>query len=316
MGYKVGYFLRANEGVYQVVRDALPDGMQLVTLVGRDPGEEIDRVRDLDFLVSVKASEEMIRSASHLRLIQLPGVGYDQVNLNAASHAGIPVALSLGGSSDAVAEHTLLLMLAVSRRLVELANSMRAGKWLMWDRRTSSYGLQGKTLGIIGMGRIGREVASRAAAFGMSIQYYDVAPVGSFLRCPLDDLLRTSDIVSLHCPLTADTRKLMNRERIALMKKGSILINAARGEIVDEAALHEALMVNRLAGAGLDVFEKEPPDPANPLLHMDQVIVTPHVATGTLDSLRAKAAFYTENIRRVLAGEQPLGLVTQTAAAS
>src|SRR3984893_9281141 len=242
MGYRIGYFLRANESVYQVVRDALPDGMQLVTLVGRDAGEEIERVRDLDFLISVKASEEMIRSASNLRLIQLPGVGYDQVNLKAASQAGIPVALSLGGSSDAVAEHTLLLMLAVSRRLVELANSMRAGKWLMWDRRTSSHGLQGKTLGIIGMGLIGQEVASRAAAFGMSIQYYDVAPVGPFLPCPLDDLLRTSDIVSLHCPLTADTRKLMNRERISLMKKGGILINAARGEIVDEAALCEAIM--------------------------------------------------------------------------
>src|ERR1700682_744727 len=108
----------------------------------------------------------------------------------------------------------------------------------------------------------------------------------------------------------------MNRERIALMKKGGILINAARGEIVDETALCEASMGNRLAGAGLDVFEQETPDPANPLLHMDEVIVTPHVATGTLDSLRAKAAFYTENIRRLLDGEHPLGLVTQTAAAS
>jgi phosphoglycerate dehydrogenase-like enzyme len=251
-----------------------------------------------------------------LRLVQLPGVGYDQVNLKVASEAGIPVALSLGGSSDAVAEHTLLLMLAVSRRLVELANSLRSGKWLMWDRRTCCYGLHGKTLGIIGLGRIGREVASRAVAFGMSIQYYDVAPVDGFRLCPLDDLLRTSDIVSLHCPLTAGTRKLMNRERIALMKRGSILINAARGEIVDELALYEAIVANHLAGAGLDVFEKEPPDPSNPLLHMDQVVVTPHVATGTLDSLQAKATFYAENIRRVLAGEQPLGLITQTAVAS
>jgi phosphoglycerate dehydrogenase-like enzyme len=316
MGHKVGYFLRANEGVYEVVRGALPDGMQLVTLAGRDPAEEIERVRDVDFLIGVKVSEEMIRTAGRLRLIQLPGVGYDQVNLNAASQAGIPVALALGGSSDAVAEHTLLLMLAVSRRLVELANSMRAGKWLMWDRRTCSYGLQGKTLGIIGMGRIGREVASRAAAFGMSIQYYDVEPSGLFRLCPLDELLRTSDIVSLHCPLTADTRRLVNRERIALMKKGAILINAARGEIVDEAALCEAIVANHLAGAGLDVFEKEPPDPANPLLRMDQVVVTPHVATGTLDSLRAKAAYYAENIRLVMAGEQPVGLLTQTAAAS
>jgi glyoxylate reductase len=208
----------------------------------------------------------------------------------------------------------MLLMLAACRRLVELANSLRGGKWMMWDRRTSCVGLKGKTLGIIGMGRIGRAVGARAAAFGMSIQYYDLIQVDGFRRCALEHLLGTSDIVSIHCPLTDETRRLLNRERIALMKRGSILVNAARGGIVDEAALHEALATGHLAAAGLDVFEKEPPEPANPLLHMDQVIVTPHVATGTLDSLQAKARFYVENIHRVLAGEQPIGLITETAA--
>ena len=309
MDYQAGYFLRANEGVYDVVRCALPPDVHLVTLTGKDPQEELDRIRDLDFLISAKATAEMIQAAHKLRFLQLPGVGHDQVNLQAAAQAGIPVAMSVHGSSDAVAEHAMLLMLAVGRRLCEMASSLRAGKWWMWERRTVSYGLTGKTLGIIGMGRIGQEVAVRAAAFGMSIQYFDPIRVEGYRHCDLDELLRSSDIVSIHCPLTAGTRALFNRERIALMKPGAILINTARGEIVDEAALRDALTAGSLAGAGLDVFEKEPPAPSNPLLHMDQVIATPHIATGTLDSLRAKAAFYSENIRRVLANQPPLGLI-------
>jgi phosphoglycerate dehydrogenase-like enzyme len=315
MSYQVGYFLPANERVYEVIRSTLPADMRLVTLTRKGPQEEIDLVRELDFLIAVKAPEEMIRAAIRLRLLQLPGVGHDQVNLEAAARAGIPVAVSVSGSSDAVAEHAMLLMLAVCRRLVEMANSLRAGKWWMWERRTQSYGLSGKTLGVIGMGRIGREVAARAAAFGMSIQYFDMVPCHGYRRCSLEELLASSDVVTIHCPLTTSTKGLLDRDRLALMKPGAILINTARGGIVDEAALQEALSAGRLAGAGLDVFEKEPPDPANPLLHMDQVIATPHIATGTVDSLRAKAAFYAENIRRVLAGQQPLGLIDQTMAA-
>jgi phosphoglycerate dehydrogenase-like enzyme len=315
MGHKAGYFLRANEAVYGVIRSALPEDMPLVTLTGNNPREEIDSIRDLDFLISVKATEDMIRAAQKLRLIQLPGVGYDQVNLEAAAARGIPVAVSAVGSSDAVAEHAMMLMLAVSRRLVEMAGSLRDGKWWMWERRTSSYGLLGKTLGIIGMGRIGQEVAARAAAFGMPIQYYDVVRVEGYRFCPLDELLRTSDIVTLHCPLNAGTMGLLDRSRIALMKPRAILINTARGGLVDEAALHEALVAGRLAGAGLDVFAKEPPNAADPLLHMDQVIATPHISTGTLDSLQTKAAFYAENIGRVLAGQQPQGLLDPIAVA-
>jgi phosphoglycerate dehydrogenase-like enzyme len=315
MSYKVGYFLRANEAVYGVIRSALPEDMSLVTLVGKSPQEEIDSIRDLDFVIAVKATEKMIGVARKLRLIQLPGVGYDQINLEAAARQGIPVAVSATGSSDAVAEHAMLLMLAVSRRLVEMADSLRDGKWWMWERRTSCYGLLGKTLGIVGMGRIGQEVAARAAAFGMSIQYYDVVRVEEYRFCPIDDLLKTSDIVTLHCPLNAGTIGLLDRSRIAVMKPRAILINTARGGLIDETALHEALVAGRLAGAGLDVFVKEPPDAADPLLHMAQVIATPHVSTGTLDSLQTKAAFYAKNIRRVLAGEQPHGLLDRNAVA-
>jgi phosphoglycerate dehydrogenase-like enzyme len=316
MTYKIGYFLRANDGIYEVIRSYLPAGSELVTLLSQDPREEIERIRDLDFLIAVRATSEMIRNARELRLLQLPGVGVDQVDLHAAAAARIPVAVSLKGSSEAVAEHAMLLMLSVCRRIVEMANSVRAGKWLMWDRRTVSYGLYGKTLGIVGLGRVGLEVAARARAFGMTVRYNDLHPVDGFRFQDLPTLLATSDVVSLHCPLTPQTKHLLNSETIAMMKRGAIVVNTARGALIDEKALSEAVSSGRLAGAGLDVLESEPPDPANPLLTLEEVIISPHVGTGTIDSLRAKAEAYSQNIRRVLGGEPPLGLVTAAAAGS
>jgi len=312
---KVGFFLPANESIYAVIRSALPEGMELVTLPGKDSREEVELIRDLEFLISVRGTEEMIRAARKLRLLQLPGVGQDLVNLPTAADAGIPVAMCGVGVSETVAEHTLSLMLSTARRIVELSNSLRDGKWLMWDRRISCFDLRGKTLGIIGMGRIGKEVAARAAAFGMSIQYYDVICVDGYRFCSFEDLLRTSDFVTIHCPLIAETRRLINRERIAMMKRGAFLINAARGGIVDEVALREALISGHLAGAGLDVFDPEPPDPANPLLHMHQVVATPHTSGGTIDSIRERAVFYANNIRKVLAGQPPIGLLNNSASA-
>lgn len=316
MNLKVGYFLRANPGIYGVIASYLPPGATLVTLATQQPEEKIDQARDLDFLIAVYCTADMIRSATRLRLIQLPGVGYDQIDLEAARVAGVPVALGLDGSSDAVAEHAILLMLAVCRRVVELSNSVKAGRWLMWDRRLQSRGVQGMTIGLIGMGRIGQEVAARAAALKMTVQYYDRVRVAGYQYVELDELLSSSDVISIHLPLTHETRGLIDRRRIARMKQGAFFINTARGEIVDEGALYDALSSGHLAGAGLDVLAKEPPDLSNPLLNLEQVILTPHVATGTLDSLRAKAQFYSANIRRVLSGEAPEGLLEVSSAGS
>jgi glyoxylate reductase len=159
------------------------------------------------------------------------------------------------------------------------------------------------------MGRIGRAVAERAAAFGMKVQYHDRTRAGDFQYAAFEELLATSDIVSLHVPLTAENYHMLNRTHLATMKRGAILINTARGGLVDEAALHDALLSGHLAGAGLDVFELEPPETSHPIFRLDQVVMTPHVATGTLDALEAKACFYAENIRRVIAGEEPDGLL-------
>lgn len=300
----VGYFQNAHEGVYSAIREALPAGCELVT-----PPDCAKRIGELDVLIAGKVTREMIAAAQRVRLIQTPGVGYDGIDVEAAFERGVPVAYTICGNTDEVAEHTLLLMLAVSRRLVELDQALRAGRWMMWERRIESRNLAGKILGIVGLGRIGRAVARCATAFGMIVQYTDPTESGDLPRRPLDPLLETSDYVSLHVPLSPATRGLLGAARIGAMKQGAILINTARGEIVDEPALVEALRKGRLAGAGLDVFAHEPPAADHPLLALPNVVVTPHVASGTIDSLRRKAAWYSHNIERVMSGQEPLDLV-------
>jgi phosphoglycerate dehydrogenase-like enzyme len=307
MSYRVGYWIPATEAVFDVIRENLPADCELVTPGG---GRRLDQVApELDFLIAGKVPAEVVGRATRLKLIMSPGVGTDGISLEAAGSAGIPVAATVCGNIDEVAEHTVLLMLAVSRRLPELDASIRSGAWLMWNRRLESYTLAGKSLGIVGMGRIGAAVARRALAFGMDVRYFDCIRPPGYVYLEMDELLATSDYISLHVPLTPATRGMMNAERIARMKRGAVLINTARGEVVDEVALAAALRDGRLAGAGLDVFEQEPPGVSNPLLGLPNVVVTPHVASGTVDSLRRKAAQYAENIRRVLQGEEPIDCV-------
>jgi len=303
---KVGYFLKANEGIYNVLRRNMPAELELVTL---SQGSIDDLLPEVDFLIAGKVTPEMFAVARRLRLVQAPGAGTDGIDLEAAAMRGVPVAITVCGIADEVAELTFALILAVDRRLVELDRELRRGNWLMWDRRMVSRTLAGRTLGIVGMGRIGREVAARAAGFKLEVRYSDPEHINGWPRLPLDQLLAESDIVSLHVPLSGLTRRLINRERIALMKPGAVLINVARGEVVDEGALIEALLDGRLAGAGLDVFDPEPPSSTNPLLNMPNVVLTPHVGSGTLDSIELRARAYILNIQRFLAGEELEALV-------
>lgn len=311
---KVGYFLRANADVYRVIAEALPDHCRLVTLGAEE--SPLTLIPTVHFLIAGRVTRQMIQSAPALRLIQSPGVGYDGIDVEAAEDFGVPVAYTICGNTDEVAEHTMMLMLAVSRRLVELDSALRQGRWLMWDRRVQCRNLAGRTLGLIGFGRIGQAVAARALSFGMHIQYSDPIQTAAWSKVPIGELLATSDYVSLHVPLTATTRGLMSEDRLAQMKSDAILINTARGEVVDEGALIRALHEHRLAGAGLDVFESEPMPSTNPLAIMSNVVLTPHCGAGTLDGLRVKAQRYATNVRRVLAGETPLDLVNATACQS
>jgi phosphoglycerate dehydrogenase-like enzyme len=287
----------------------MPTDFQLLTLSN---GSLEELLPELDFLITGKMTADMFARARRLRFVQTPGAGSDGIDLEAAAARGIPVATTTYGIADEVAELTFALILAVARRVVELDGELRRGNWLMWDRRLVSRTLAGRTLGIVGMGRIGREVAARARSFKMEVCCTDPEPSEGYSRLPLDELLGSSDIVSLHVPLDRSTRHLIDEESIARMKRGAILINVARGEVVDEKALIEALQDGRLAGAGLDVFDTEPPHPGNPLLSMSNVVLTPHVGAGTLDSTELRARAYVRNIQRFLAGEELEGLIRKS----
>jgi phosphoglycerate dehydrogenase-like enzyme len=214
-----------------------------------------------------------------LKAIARLGVGYDAVDLAAATELGIPVTITPGANHDSVAEHTFALMLALVKDLVHQNNTLKSGGW----PRKTNVPLRGKTLGIAGLGRIGKAVALRGKCFRMALLAYDPFPDQVFARehgvrfVPLEQLLAEADFLSLHLPLTAGTRYLINRTTLLQMKPGAYLINAARGGLVCEADLYEALQNKRLAGAALDVFEQEPPG-VHPLFALDNVVVTPHAA--------------------------------------
>ena len=249
----------------------------------------------------------LIEALPRLRVITLHGVGVDQVDVAAARERGIVVTNVPGANAQAVAELTIALMLAVYRRICVADRKVRAGDWA--GARTVGEELQGKTLGIVGLGNIGRRVARLGRAFGMEVLAYAPRPAQAeedARLVDLDTLLRSADVVSLHAPQTAETTGLIDAGKLALMKPTAILVNTARGLLVDEAALVDALRRGRLAGAGLDVHAQEPPDPGNPLLTMDRVVLTPHVASSTRGALARIALRAGEDMARVLRGEEPL----------
>lgn len=317
--YKVLYLNHATPDVYDLIRSQLPEGFELVTLERDSDEERRQKLADVDFILTAtaKLTKDMIDSAPKLKLIQHQGVGYDSTDVKAAKERGIPVGLTPEGTTIGVAEHTILLILAVYKRLVTAHTSLGQGEWLQFALRPVSFELCGKTLGLIGFGRIGREVAKRARAFEANVIYYDkyaqVAPEEKAAlgarEVSFAELLKEADIVSLHLPATAETKHLINAAALQAMKKSAILINTARGSLVDEATLCQALRSGQIAGAGLDVFEKEPPSADNPLFHMDNVIVTPHIAAGTKDALLTKMRAAFANMVRVTKGETPVNLV-------
>jgi D-3-phosphoglycerate dehydrogenase len=305
MSHRVGFFIKVPAELLRFVAAQLPAELELVPVETGSDAELLAKAGSVDFVVTGKASAAFIEAGTKLKLIQHPGVGLDKIDLVAAARRGIPVATCPHATTESVAEHTLMLMLAVSRRLVEVHCALGEGRWLMWERRLVSHNLRGRTLGIVGAGRIGQAVARLASSFGMNIQVHDPVSVAGLKAVSLAELFATSDIVSLHVPLTPQTRGMIGAEELGRMKRDAILINCARGELVDEKALHAALVAGRLGGAGIDVFAREPPDAGNSLLHLPNVIATPHTANGTFESFAERSAFYVRNIQRVLRGEAP-----------
>lgn len=317
-GWKVLYAEPLPAELQAIVREALPLEFRLDVVASREREELFRRARDADFIVAATAriDGEVLASAPRLRLVQHQGVGYDNVDVAACKERGVAVALTPEGTTIGVAEHTFLLILALYKRLRTAEGALRAGGWPVWELRAQSFEMAGKTLGIVGFGRIGREVARRAVAFDATVLYYDPFPAPpevegalSTAYRPLDDLLRVADIVTLHLPLTTATRGVIDGRALGLMKPTAILINTARGPLVDEPALVEALKSGGISGAGLDVFEREPPGAEHPLLPLENVVLTPHIAAGTSDAFRTKMQAVAANVRRVVQGQAPANLV-------
>lgn len=253
---------------------------------------------------------EMLRTAPRLRLLQKLGAGYDNVDLDTCRDRGIAVARLPGNNAVSVAEHTILLMLSVYRHLVELDRWVRDGHWGKELARQKNRELRGKTVGIVGLGQIGSRVAERLAGFEVEILYHDAVRVPVEVEerlnatfVPLDALLGRSDVVTLHCPLTPETRHLIDEARIARMKPGSILVNCARGEIIDEAALADALGSGHLGGAGLDAVVEEGPGGAAAFHHLDNVVLTPHIAGASVDNFATMMDRAFANAQRYLNGD-------------
>lgn len=267
-------------------------------------------------LLHDRVDDEFLAAAGPgLRCVANVAVGYDNVDLAAATRRGVVVTNTPGVLDDATADLTMALILAATRRLAEGDRLVRSGEpwsWGMGFMLGSS--LRGKTLGIVGLGGIGARVAERARAFGMEIAYHSRHPSPAegrleAKRLPLSELLADADVLSLHCPLTPETHHLVGAEELAAMKPSAVLVNAARGPIVDEAALAAALTEGRIAAAGLDVFEREPEvEPG--LLRLNNVVLSPHLGSATVETRTAMAELAARNAISVLRGQGPLTPVT------
>jgi phosphoglycerate dehydrogenase-like enzyme len=318
---KVAYITHSSPEVIEVVVGLAPPGYEVVSRHHSAPEEEKEEIaRDADFIIlhGGRLSEELLRNAGKLRLLQLLSAGYENVDLDLTAELGIPVANVGGANREGVAEMAVALMLAVYRRLVALDAGVRAGRWREGlSTGLDTFELGGKTVGIVGFGRIGQIVARRLQGFENTILCCDVVAypeaereLGA-KRVSLEQLLTESDIVTIHVPLLPENRGLIGERELSLMKPTAVLVNTARGPIIDERALISVLKERRIRGAGLDVFEQEPINEDNPLLQMENVVLAPHAAGGTYESWPRRAAFAYQNFQRVMEGKKPLSLVQE-----
>ncbi len=320
MATRVLFAPRQPSPVLDIARSLTPPGFELVIA---DPGtpEFYHAAADAEYYLGLarQMGGEFFRAAPRLRLVQLLSAGYDRVDVEAARKAGVPVANNGGANAIAVAEHALMLMLAVSKRLVHLHNDVVAGKWRASDLAEARvHELAGKTLGIVGLGNIGKKVARRAAAFDVDVRYYDIKRLTEDEEDALGvrfvlftELLRGADVVSLHVPLDDTTRRMLGAREFAMMKPTAVLINTCRGPVVDEDALYRALTEGRIAAAGLDVMAEEPPEPDHPLLALPNVTLTPHTAGPTWENWTARFRNGFDNIQRVAAGGRPRWVIPE-----
>lgn len=277
---------------------------------------EAANVDGLISLLTDRVDGALLDAAPRLRVVSNYAVGYDNIDVDAATTRGVVVTNTPGVLTETVADFAMTLILATARRLVEADQYTRAGRWKSWEPMLLlGQDIYGATLGLVGLGRIGAAVASRARGFGMKMLYYDVIRREDLERelglefAPFEEVLRRADVISVHTPLTPETRHFIGAEQFKLMKKTAILVNTARGPIVDPDALHHALASGQIAGAGLDVFEVEPVPSDHPLLSLQNIIVAPHIASASVDTRTKMAQMAVENLLATLAGRRPPNLV-------
>lgn len=302
------YHPKTRETLYHM----LPEGFGMYNVPTR---EDYGKLSEADYIIirTIRLEGDDLAAADRLQFIQKWGAGYDSLDIPGISARDIPVATCVGINSQPVAELAVLHMLAVYRHLLAANRRLKENVWAKDEFSSTSYLINGKTVGLVGLGNIGRKVTKIVQGFGATVQYYDMFRIPEAQEqalgitfCPLDQLMSTSDIVSLHVPLTEQTTNLIDKTRLAMMKPTAILINTARGGIVNEDDLAEALQTGKLLGAGLDAFAAEPPGADCPFYTMKNVVITPHIGGNTADNDVNMIARCFDNIKKVDGG-LPLG---------
>jgi phosphoglycerate dehydrogenase-like enzyme len=305
---RVLYLSHATPDVYAIIRAAVPPGFELVTLESDDDDERRRKVADCDVVIvaATPLRKPVIDAAGRLALAHHQGVGWQDTTDHEMLRArGIPLALTPEGTTIGVAEHTVLMILAALKLLPHADRELRQGRFHVNALRPVSRELQGLTVGYVGMGRIAQAVVKRLAGFDVHGVFYDpqVEAHDGLARASLDSVLEASDVVTLHVPLTPQTRHMIGAQQLARMKRGAYIVNTARGGLIDEWALVEALRSGHLAGAALDVFEREPMPADHPLCGLSNVVLTPHISAGTRDALATKMSSLFANVERFFRGD-------------
>lgn len=296
----------------ELILNNLPSGFEVVFPQTRSAEEHKRLIADADYVIAGASglTREILTEAKKLKMIQKFGVGLNKIDLEAAKERNIPVFITAGANASCVAEMALGLMISVNRCIAYVDRSVRRGEWLKTEMRTKGYTMDGKEIGFVGFGNIAKQLHRMLKGFEVTCRYYDAfrmtpekeAEYG-ITYCSLEELMQTSDIITVHAPLTEQTKGMINERLIGMMQKDAILINTARGGVVDEQAMIRALQAGQIRGAGLDTYENEPLEDGSPLRTMENVVLTCHCGGSTIDNMLPRLQHTYGNILKFAAGE-------------
>ena len=315
---KIAFIVAPSERTSFVKSLAPPDLDVTLVDLNLSQSEQIELCKDADAIISSYVTVDVLKECPKVKIIQTLSAGFDRLDAGTIGEMGIPIANNGGANSIAVSEQTIALMIGVSKKtMLHWDMAVRQRRWRGDLGSLPMFEITDKTVGIVGLGRVGKQVAKRLKGFDTRTIFYDTENIPAETQSELnaepvafDYLLRESDIVTLHVPLNRQTRAMISHSELAAMKPTAYLINASRGPVVDEKALYQALQAGQIAGAGLDVLEEEPTPADNPLIELDNVVITPHMAAASYETDLRASDFAYSNVRRVLAGEPPQSLIT------